>query len=201
MTVRLRGPRSAEELIDEQDFVRDERMPYWAELWPSARVMAARIAREYGSEEQLLELGCGLGLMTIAALSAGYSVLATDYYADALMFTRVNSHDVLGQVPRTRLVDWRDVPADLGRFSRVVAADVLYEREYASLVPETLARTLAPGGHATIADPGRSAAPEFVRRCAELNLRVDAPRPVPYEDGAIRQRIQLYEIRWMPEGK
>ncbi len=199
MTVRLRGPRSAEELIDEEDFVRDERMPYWAELWPSARVMAAHVAKENGSDERLLELGCGLGLITIAALSAGYSVLATDYYADALLFTRVNTHDALGRVPRTRLVDWRDVPDDLGRFPRVVAADVLYEREYASLVAEVLARTLAAGGHATIADPGRSAAPEFVRRCAELDLRVDSPRPVPYEDGAIRQRIQLYEIRWMPK--
>jgi predicted nicotinamide N-methyase len=197
-TVRLRGPRSAEELIDEQDFVRDERMPYWAELWPSARVMAARLAMENGSDERLLELGCGLGLLTIAALSAGYSVLATDYYADALLFTRVNTYDVLGRVPRTRLMDWRDVPDDLGRFPRVVAADVLYEREYASLVAEVLARTLAPDGRATVADPGRSAAPEFVRRCAELHLRVDVPPSVPYEDGAIRQRIQLYEIRWLP---
>ncbi|MGI8843918.1 MAG: hypothetical protein ACR2HZ_09470, partial [Gemmatimonadaceae bacterium] len=57
MTVRLRGPRSAEELIDEEDFVRDERMPYWAELWPSARVMAAHVAKENGSDERLLELG------------------------------------------------------------------------------------------------------------------------------------------------
>ncbi len=197
-TVRLRGPRSAEELIDEQDFVRDERMPYWAELWPSARVIAASIATESGSNEQLLELGCGLGLITIAALRAGYSVLATDYYADALLFTRVNTYRALGQVPRTRIVDWRDIPDDLDRFPRVVAADVLYEREYASLVAEVLARTLAPDGRATVADPGRSAAPEFVRRCAELHLRVDTPPRVPYVDGAIRQRIQLYEIQWLP---
>lgn len=195
-TLRLRGPRSAEELIDEHDFAEDERLPYWAELWPSARVMASRIAREDGSNAHLLELGCGLGLVTIAALTAGYAVVATDYYADALLFTRVNAHAVLGRVPETRLVDWRAVPADLGRFSRVVATDVLYEREYGSLFPEVIARTLAPDGHATVADPGRSAAPKFVRRCAELSLRVDAPRPVPFVDGAIRQRIQLYEVRW-----
>ena len=29
-------PRSAEDLIDEDDYARDERLPYWAELWPSA---------------------------------------------------------------------------------------------------------------------------------------------------------------------
>lgn len=198
-TLTLRGPRSAEELIDEHDFAVDERMPYWAELWPSARVMAARIAREDGSNAPLLELGCGLGLVTIAALTAGYSVLATDYYADALSFTRMNTRAALGRPPLTRMVDWRALPEDLGRFPRVVAADVLYEREYGSLVAEVISRTLAPDGHATIADPGRSAAPEFVRRCAGLRLRVDAPRPVPFEDGDIRQRIQLYEIRWMPD--
>ena len=32
-------PRSAEDLIDEVDYARDERLPYWAELWPSALVL------------------------------------------------------------------------------------------------------------------------------------------------------------------
>ena len=32
-------PASAEDLIDEKEFEQDERLPYWAELWPSSRVL------------------------------------------------------------------------------------------------------------------------------------------------------------------
>ena len=41
--VSLLHPASAEELIDEQAFERDERLPYWAELWPSSRIMAQHV--------------------------------------------------------------------------------------------------------------------------------------------------------------
>jgi hypothetical protein len=43
-TLAIVRPRSAEDLIDEADYARDERLPYWAELWPSARVLAGRLA-------------------------------------------------------------------------------------------------------------------------------------------------------------
>ena len=35
-------PLSAEDLIDEDAYAKDERLPYWAELWPSGRVLAER---------------------------------------------------------------------------------------------------------------------------------------------------------------
>lgn len=193
-TVAVRRPRSAEELISEQDFDRDERLPYWAELWPSARVLAAAVAAEAGSGASLLELGCGLGLVTMAAMGAGYAVLATDYYADALRFTRANAWAALRREPATRLVDWRALPADLGTFSRVLAADVLYERPYGVLVAQVLSRTLAPQGVATVADPGRVAARDFLQACAREGLVVRDREERPYADGAIRQRITLYHV-------
>lgn len=127
-------------------------------------------------------------------------MLATDYYEDALRFTRVNARRALRRVPGLRLVDWRSLPEDLGTFARVVAADVLYESAYGPLVADVLARTLARHGHATIADPGRAAAPEFVRRCEALGMRVDAGEPLPYQEGTIRQRIRLYDVRWPAGG-
>src|SRR5579862_1794881 len=92
--VEILRPRNADDLISEADFVRDERLPYWADLWPAARVLAAALLECHVSSDvqrpRLLELGCGLGLATAAALRAGYDVTATDYYADALRFTHVN---------------------------------------------------------------------------------------------------------------
>src|SRR5687767_15515852 len=69
--VSLIRPESSESLISEEDFERDERLPYWAELWPSALVLARHIATLEGSGRALLELGCGVGLVATAASLAG----------------------------------------------------------------------------------------------------------------------------------
>lgn len=192
-------PRNADDLISEADFVRDERLPYWADLWPSARVLAAELANaplpSVEGQPQLLELGCGLGLATVAALHAGYAVTATDYYEPALRFTQANAWGALQRVPHTRLVDWRALPTDLGRFDRVVAADVLYEHHYAPLIAAALAQTLTPGGSALIADPGRVAAPAFLDSLEAHGLVLRATEVRPYDEGAVHQRISLYTVQ------
>src|ERR1700691_5602253 len=40
-SVELLRPRNSDDLISEADFVRDDRLPYWADLWPSSRILAA----------------------------------------------------------------------------------------------------------------------------------------------------------------
>jgi len=169
-TVEILKPRSADDLISPKDFEHDERLPYWAELWPSSHVLARLISPARG---RLLELGCGVGLVTAVALSAGWDVLATDYYEDALLFTELNALAIARRVPDTRLVDWRGL-ADLGRFEAVVAADVLYERPYPALIASAITRTLAPNGVATIVDPGRVHAPAFTPACEAEGFSVSA---------------------------
>ena len=191
----LLHPASAEDLIDEADFERDERLPYWADIWPSARVLAARIARLPGSGHKLLELGCGAGLVATMGALAGFDVCATDYYEDALRFTRVNVAQHTGNDVQTRVVDWRQMPTDLGRFHLVVASDVLYERAYGKLVARAIDVTLKRDGEAIIADPGRIAAEEFIRDAAERGLQLVSREEVPFVEGSIRQTIQLYRLR------
>lgn len=188
-------PASADELIDEADFERDERLPYWADIWPSARVLASYIARLDGRGRSLLELGCGVGLVATAAAVAGFRVCATDYYEDALRFTEVNVAEHAGQAPETRLVDWRELPTDLGRFDLVVGSDVLYERAYGGLVARAVDITLTRRGEAVIADPGRIAAEEFMRDASKRGLALVELDQVPYVDGAIRQTISLYRLQ------
>jgi predicted nicotinamide N-methyase len=198
--LQLLAPRSAEDLLDQEDFDRDERLPYWADLWPSSYALADRLASEQGREGdaplRLLELGCGLGLVSIAALDAGFDILATDYYEDALNFTRANVWRVLGERVAVRLVDWRALPPDLGTFDRVVAADVLYERRYAAIVAATLAHTLARGGTALVADPGRSALPSFLRECNARGLAGASVESWRYAEGDVRQTILVHELVW-----
>lgn len=192
-TVTLLRPKDPEELISERDFARDERLPYWADLWPSSRVLADVLMQEPGDGRTLLELGCGLGFVAIAALVAGYEVTATDYYEDALRFTRANALSNVGRAPATRLVDWRRLPDDLGRFARVVAADVLYERPYAQLVADAISRTLAPRGEAIITDPGRVAAGDFLDECRRRGLLVTTVTR-RWTASTISQRIAIHRL-------
>ncbi len=187
-------PANADHLISEADYVMDERLPYWADLWPSARVLAGALLEMKGDGRTLLEMGCGLGLDTLAAMAAGFSVTATDYYEDAIHIARLNASRNLGHEPRIRMVNWRAWPADIGTFDVVMAADVLYEKEYATLVGDCIARALAPHGEAIVADPGRLALPTFLDHLETVGLRVASKREVPYEAGPIKQRIQLLRL-------
>jgi len=188
-------PASAEDLIDERDFERDERLPYWAELWPSARVLAEHILAMTGNARSLLELGCGSGLVATCASLAGFRVTASDYYDDAVRFARVNSERNGGRAARGLLLDWRALPPKLPRFDVVVASDVLYERPYGTLIARVLAATLRDGGVAIIADPGRVARDEFIRALGPLGLRVSDRTDVQFREEQIRQTIRLLEVR------
>lgn len=191
----LLHPVSAEDLISEEDFERDERLPYWADIWPSGRLLAAYVRQLPGAGRSLLELGCGAGLVATTAALAGFDVCATDYYDDALRFTQLNVAANSRRTATTRLVDWREMPTDLGRFDYVVGSDVLYERPYGELVARAIDITLKRDGEAIIADPGRIAAEEFVHDAAERGLRVVAREELPFVEGSIRQRINLYRLR------
>ena len=193
-TFSILRPANSDDLIREEDFVKDERLPYWADVWPSSIVLAGKLMELKGRGKTALELGCGVGLCTLAATSAGFDVLSTDYYEDALDVTRANVFRNLGQIARTRLVDWRHVPLDLGTFDLIFASDVLYEKEYAELLPILFRALLAPTGIALIADPGRVAAPVFVEACATHGLAIRSKETRPFEVGEIKQKIDIYEI-------
>jgi ETFB lysine methyltransferase len=194
----LLRPRNADDLISEADYVMDERLPYWADLWPSARALAGHFLDGGAAAGRLIELGCGLGLVTSAALNVGYDVLATDYYADALSFTRLNALHATGRAPATRHLDWSALPPadELGSFDRVVAADVLYEHRYSALVANAIVHTLAPGGAALIADPGRIGTPRFLELCEAAGLHVARTEQRAIDSATARHNVTIYTLAW-----
>lgn len=164
-------PRNAEALIDEAAFNRDERLPYWADVWPASIALARAVRALKGTGLSLLELGCGVGLVAAAALRAGFDVTVSDYYDDALGFARLNGLNNAGQAPRTMVLDWRELPQKIPAYNFVVAADVLYERPYGEIVARTVATTLSENGRALIADPGRVGSHAFFDALHDLGLK------------------------------
>ena len=197
-TFSILRPHNSDDLIREEDFVKDERLPYWADIWPSSTVLAAHMVglKKAGVRRSRkgLELGCGVGLVTTAAMIADYDMLATDYYTDALAFTRANAWRETRRSPEARMIDWRAFPDDVRGFDLILASDVLYEKEYARLLPGIFKRALAPGGMAIVADPGRIGVPEFIEECGAQRLEIRSKVTHPFDVGEIHQKIDLYEI-------
>lgn len=186
-------PRNADDLISEADYVKDERLPYWADIWPSSVVLGNWLLT-HPSKEKTLELGCGSGLVTTSAVRSGRAVTATDYYDDAVLFAKANSILNVGKAPAVRMVDWSNLPDDLGTFDVVVASDVLYEPRYPPMVAQAIERSLSPDGVAIVADPGRLAAPMFPAELEARNLRILKKETIPYSLNTISQKIDLYHI-------
>jgi len=166
------------DMIDPAAFAVDERLPYWADLWP-ASVVAAQVLLTRGSLSgmHVLELGCGLGLAGIAAAAAGASVVMTDCDEDALLFASANARRNVPEALATgRLriaqLDWRK-PGSLGTFDRIVGADIIYERRAFAPILSLLHHHLALHGSALFTDPGRRLAEEFFLMAGEQGLRVE----------------------------
>lgn len=184
--VSIWRPPDMESLIDLAAFEADERIPYWADVWESAIVLAEDLAAMDGAGKTLLELGCGLGLPSLVAARAGFTVTATDYEETALEGVRYNAErNRIGGL-RTLVLDWRNLPEDLGTFDLVVAADVLYETHHPAVLAATILRTLAPSGLGLIADPCRAKAAGFAPAARAAGMAVSktrARRPHGATDG------------------
>jgi predicted nicotinamide N-methyase len=159
----LLRPRDPDSLLSQEAYERDEFLPYWAELWPSALALARMVAARTLRGARVLELGCGLGLPSLAAALAGGRVLATDWSAAALELLAGNAARN-GVALDTMRVDWTR-PEELlarGPFPLVLAADVLYERRNVPVLLELLPRLVGQTGEVWLADPGRATADTFL---------------------------------------
>jgi predicted nicotinamide N-methyase len=202
MTVRLTKIKDLDSMLDDVDpitFAEDERLPYWAELWPSAIGLARYLDRDVSLHgKQVLELGCGLGLLGIVAARDGARMLCTDYEANALAFARHNALQNGCRHIRFRLVDWR-YPALKRRYDVILASDVIYEaRNFGPLVA-LLQRFLARGGCAFFADPGRPHAVPFFALLRQRGFTYHkVTEPVVWEG---RHQIAIYVIRHRTDGR
>ena len=170
--LRVMRPRESEELLVEEAFEREELLPYWAELWPSSLALARAIGARSLRGARTLELGCGLGLVSIAAAQAGGRVLATDWSAEAVRFAKDNAERNGIQI-ETAVVDWSAPEPILDRapWQLVLGSDVLYERRNVDQMLDLLPRLVDRTGEVWIADPGRQTSVAFLERASEDWLR------------------------------
>ena len=163
----------ATQLLDQADcakrFLDADVAPYGVELWPAAIMLAEHIAgiapllaKEGlgGGPTRALEIGCGLGLVSIVAARLGWSITAGDHEPFALVFARHNAQ--INDNPDISFIefDWKHPPADI-RFDCILGADILYQLNNHGPILNCLEQLLEPEGIALISDPNRGVADHF----------------------------------------
>lgn len=156
----IRQPAESAELPDDRGIEWAPIAPYWSVLWRSGVALARELAELDLAGSRTVEIGCGLGLSSLAAARSGARALATDLDPEALELVRASA--ALNDLELdTAVVDWErpESPALRGPLDLVLAADVLYERD---AVAPLLSLFDALGAEVWLADPGRPAAAELL---------------------------------------
>ena len=166
--LRYRKAANLDSLLDElaglpnhHPAVCDERLPYWAEVWPSSLTMAEFIlSAETLPDGDWLELGCGPGLAGVAAGVRGSDGDFSDYMQEAVDLALINWDMNVDRVGKGYSLDWRNPPSDR-RYSWIIASDVAYEKRNFAPILVCFEQLLAGGGEIWLAEPGRPIATSF----------------------------------------
>ncbi len=195
---RLTTAEDIEKLINditEEEFRKDERLPYWAELWHSAVALAECIDEtpERLAGIRVLEIGCGLALPGMVAASHGAQVTCGDFESLARTAAELN---LLQNVPDAAAVisamDFRDRPRE--RWPLILAADVIYEKRFIEPLADFLDHALTDDGLVLLAEPNRLIAVPFFEALTARGFRYTRSSRFAELHGR-RVEISLYEIR------
>lgn len=200
-TFRITRPGDANLLLEDpyvtEAFNRDEFMPYWADLWPASRMLAAAVlTTPWPAGTRALEVGCGLGLAGVAGLCAGLDVTLTDYDITALEYARTN---IAANAPpnaqgRCLPLDWR-FPPKLEPFPLILAADVVYEERHIAPLVNLITTLLAPDGVCMLSDPNRAGGDRLTRALAHSSLSHEKQPTEVMDDDGTRHEGTLHLIR------
>jgi ETFB lysine methyltransferase len=182
--------------IGADEFGDDERVPYWAEIWPASLLLAEWLwrSRTLIRGATCLDLGCGLGLTAVVAASLGARVAGLDYEYPALAFARDNACLNEAPAPLFTLMDWRAPGFKAGAFDFMWGGDILYERRFYEPLRDLFRACLAPGGRIWLAEPKRSvSAPAWEALASEgFGVGRVTSEPVPVEGYTVT--VNLWEL-------
>ena len=155
-------PKDLSEFIDSNDVFHD--FPLWAKIWPASWVLAGFLAdMPAAAGKNFLEIGAGIGLVSIVAASFGHRITMTEYNSDALQFAYANA--VINGSPTLpiRELDWnRPRLADV--FDYIVASEVTYKKEHVTSLVKLFKKYLKPDGTVYLAGEMRRVSRDFYQQ-------------------------------------
>ena len=204
-------PADTDAVLEHQVNSGNDDDPFWCYLWPTAHTLARHVLEiNHPLPQRVLETGCGIGLVGLAALATGApTVTFQDLRSTAVELALHNAKEN-GFADRAAgdAADWRYVPCagkptPLSRqFDWILASDILYDQSLHQPLLDFLERTIVTSpaepnglnGSIWIGDPGRNEAEAFLERAESrfhLELFDAEGNRIPYPVRRQYQRIVL----------
>ncbi len=185
--------------MDEADLGPDERLPYWAEVWPAGILLADYLAGLVAGGDDpagltCLDLGCGLGLTALAGAWLGARVLGVDYELEAVVQARANAALNRVEGAEFALMDWRRPAVRAGVFHRIWCGDILYEKRFFEPVTALFAHALAPGGRVLVGEPRRTVSAEVWQWLSDMGWQARLKAEKVVEHAGQKPTVRLWEL-------
>jgi len=185
-------PKYLDRFINSIDVLHD--FPLWAKIWKASWLLSAYLADlPQDSRKRFLEIGGGVGLVSIVAANFGHQITMTEYNREALNFARANAH--LNNCPSLPIfkLDWHH-PQIKGKFDTIVASEITHKMEDFIPLIRLFKLYLHPGGEIILASEMRKTGPDFYNHLkTDFDIRVEK-KSLRSDTGATR--IVLFKMRF-----
>lgn len=197
-----------------QAFQDDERLPYWAELWPSSFGLSSWLKQKKTDikGKNCLDLGCGLGFTALCGVHLEAKVLACDYEQRALDLMQFNAQKNGIELCRDYkdfpassepvlcpcYLDWRRPCIPAKSFPFIWAADIAYERKFMPEILRFLDYALTKDGVFWIAEPSRTIYQYFLAEVKNFPLTIEkvyAELSPIISEHILPARVNIWEIK------
>jgi predicted nicotinamide N-methyase len=141
--------------------------PLWARIWPASVVMAELVASmPVDPQREIVEIGSGLGHVSIVAAACGHCITCSDADPHALAFARASA--LLNRLPQLPVVhlDWGQ-PAVPRTFDTIFGSELVYRDADIAPLERLFTRLLKPGGEIILASEVRRTSDGFMRRMTQ----------------------------------
>ena len=185
-------PTYLDRFINPDDGLHD--FPLWAKIWKASWVLSGCLAdMPVEPDKRFLEIGAGVGLVSIVAASFGHQITMTEYNPDALNFAHANAH--LNNCPGLpiRKLDWHR-PQLSAKFDAIVASEVTYKLEDFVPLIRLFRAYLQPEGEIILASEMRKTGKDLFNQLkTDFDIKVEK-KSLRSETGATR--IVLFKMRF-----
>lgn len=143
----------------------------FGQIWPMSKILARVMLQEPLEGRCILEIGCGIGLPSIAIKQLGGDITASDYHPLAQSFLLENT--ILNSLAPIcfKTGNWNTANPSLGKFDLIIGSDILYEHQHIELISSFIDRHSNSRVDVIIVDPGRGAHRAFAREMQRLGYK------------------------------
>ena len=176
--IHVRTLRDRQQFSDKNDIAKNlgissATWPIFGVVWPSSIVLAHFMLDYDFSNKRILEIGCGIGLVSLLLNSKHADISATDIHPEAESFLSENTSLNHGKIIPFKRANWSDLETELGVFDLIIGSDLLYEKDNINFLAEFIDHHTIKDSQVIIVDPGRGNHAAFSKRMVTLGYTHD----------------------------